>query len=393
MQIFKQTVVNSVLFVSLLFCLMACSTTGYADEPETTDIDTRIVALGDIHGDFDQMVAALRMAGLINKKNRWIGGATHLVQLGDIPDRGPDTRKAMDLLIKLQVEAKKSGGEVTSLIGNHEAMMMIGDLRYVHPGEYAAFKTRNSRAVRNAYYQQTVAHLTATLEPQELPVFDKDYKQAWEQKFPLGYVEHRQAWAPTGEYGKWVLSRPAAVKIGSTLFVHGGISPSFAKMSLSDINTRVRTALAEAPQIKENSIIEVEDGPLWDRGWVRRLQNEENTKVLNEVLEDFQVKRMVVAHTPLAPIIVPRFGGKVLMADVGLSAHYGGNSALLEIIGNEVYMILDQRKLAIPQREEDFEAYFDAAEKLVLEPQKITRYREAIKQAQIDDKAAKAAQN
>src|SRR6185295_5418060 len=86
-----------------------------------TGID-RVVAVGDVHGDHDQLVAVLRSAGLLDAQLKWSGGKAHLVQTGDILDRGPDSRKAMDLLMRLEVEARAAGGEVHCLIGNHEAM-------------------------------------------------------------------------------------------------------------------------------------------------------------------------------------------------------------------------------------------------------------------------------
>ena len=46
----------------------------------------RIVAVGDVHGDYDQMVKCLKANGVIDDSNKWIGGKTHLVQVGDILD-------------------------------------------------------------------------------------------------------------------------------------------------------------------------------------------------------------------------------------------------------------------------------------------------------------------
>jgi len=99
----------------------------------------RIVAVGDVHGDHAQFLKTLFAAKVIDKDARWVGGKTHLVQTGDLFDRGPDSRKAMDLLMKLEVEAKKTGGHVHCLAGNHEEMILRGDWRYVHPGEVQAF--------------------------------------------------------------------------------------------------------------------------------------------------------------------------------------------------------------------------------------------------------------
>ena len=116
---------------------------GTQDPGVWTNVE-RIVAIGDIHGDYDQLAAVLKSAGLIDDQGSWTGGKTHLVQVGDVLDRGPDSRKAMDLLMRIEKEAPEAGGYVHALIGNHEAMNVYGDLRYTSMGEYAAFQDENS---------------------------------------------------------------------------------------------------------------------------------------------------------------------------------------------------------------------------------------------------------
>ena len=379
---------HSILLILVVVGLAGCANPDSHAAPATqqpADTVQRVVALGDVHGDFDQLVRMLQMANVIDDRHRWTGGSTHVVQLGDIPDRGPDTRKAMDLLMKLQASARKSGGAVTVLIGNHEAMMMTGDLRYVHPGEYAAFKSRNSKALQDAYYRQTVERLQRVLPPEELPVFDDAYREQWETRFPQGYVEHRRAWAPDGKYGKWVLDRPAAVVVLDTLFVHGGISVNYADTAISEINNQVRTALAQGESLPPDTVVDDSLGPLWDRSWANQPQSTENAAQLDEVLKKLGVNTMVIAHTPVAPIIIPRFGGRVLLADVGLSAHYGSGSAYLEILDNKKYAVINGERLALPHSEAGIDAYLDAAEALVEDPAKIIRYRELLQQQKIED--------
>ena len=90
-------------------------------------------------------VKVLQSASLIDTKGDWAGGKTHLVQTGDVLDRGPDSKAVMDLLIKLEKQSAAAGGAVHCLIGNHEAMNVYGDLRYVSPGEYAAWEAGNPK--------------------------------------------------------------------------------------------------------------------------------------------------------------------------------------------------------------------------------------------------------
>ena len=370
------------LFVlSCTALLFACTATGKTLDAANDDTyRSRLVAIGDIHGDYQQFVKLLQTVGLVDKRNKWIGGDSRLVQLGDIPDRGPDTRKAMDLLMELEKSAAKAGGSVTALIGNHESMNMTDDLRYVHSGEYAAFKGRNSRKNRNAYYQATIAHLTTTLSKKDLPVFDKAHREQWNVKFPLGYVEHRRAWAPSGKYGKWVLSHPAVAVLDDTLFVHGGISAKYANMPVSEMNTRIRTELANSPRVLPDSVIDDVVGPLWHRSWTSLPEIAENESALDAVLAALGVRRMVVAHTPLLPIVLPRFGGKLVMVDVGLSAAYGGGFSALELVGGEAFAIIADGRVALPTESgvDAVLSYLTEAEEIVGPQVKITNYRELL---------------
>ncbi len=73
----------------------------------------RVVAVGDIHGDYEQYLAVLKSAGLVDDGGHWAGGKTHLVQTGDMLDRGPDSRPVLDSLIKLEQEAQSAGARST----------------------------------------------------------------------------------------------------------------------------------------------------------------------------------------------------------------------------------------------------------------------------------------
>ena len=177
----------------------------------------RIIAIGDLHGDYEQFVSVMRDARLIDAKGKWAGGKTHLVQTGDIPDRGPDSAKIIRDLKKINKQARRKGGYVHLLIGNHEAMNMIGDLRYVHPGEYLALTDRSSKRRQDQYYNDFLAYRRSVQGESELPVFDDEYRQSWERRYPLGFVEHRIAWRPDGKFGKWAIKHNTLIRINEIL--------------------------------------------------------------------------------------------------------------------------------------------------------------------------------
>jgi len=207
--------------LAALAALFLISAPAAAQTTAQWDGVSRIVAIGDLEGDFEKFTGMLRTAGLLDERNRWSGGQTHLVQLGDIPDRGPNSRMIMDLLMQLEPQAQRAGGRVHALIGNHEAMNVYGDLRYVHPGEYAAFATSRSARVRDRYYQQYVRALRRNPPAGGLPAFDAAYRAQWDAEHPLGWVEHREAWGPSGRYGRWITRHNAVIRINDTLFQSG----------------------------------------------------------------------------------------------------------------------------------------------------------------------------
>jgi Calcineurin-like phosphoesterase len=338
----------------LFFLFTGCAT---AKNPNS---ETRIIAIGDLHGDYNAFQQLLTQAGLIDHHGKWVGRDTILVQTGDVPDRGPDSLKIIKHLQKLQKQARRKKGRVVTLVGNHEAMNMIGDLRYVHPGEYKAFATRKSVELRERTYESNLHAIEAFYLHSDASLSTLAIKEKWFKDTPLGKVEHQTAWRPNGEVGRWIAGNPAVAIIGDSLFVHGGISQKYAPISVEDINSMTATAL-DARSIDPASIINDSSGPLWYRGNVRgpedgaapndanietepepnmdvitgaRLSQEEE---IDLVLGAYGVSRIVVGHTPSLQGVKASFGGKVIQIDTGISAYYGGAQSFLEIRNGILY--------------------------------------------------------
>lgn len=160
--------------------------------------------MGDLHGDYDAFLALMSQAGLIDAKGHWSGKQTIYVQLGDVVDRGPKSRDIIMHLQRLQKEASHDDGKVIVLIGNHEAMNMTNDLRYVPPEEFKNYVTRTSEAAREQVFQANKGKLEAEYRQENPQITDAEIKAKFQEKYPLGYVEQRLAWAPTGEIGRWI---------------------------------------------------------------------------------------------------------------------------------------------------------------------------------------------
>jgi hypothetical protein len=334
----------------------------------------RVVAFADVHGAYTELVTLLRETGIVDAQDHWAAGRSHVVSLGDLLDRGADSRKVMDLLMRLQGEATAAGGQLHVVLGNHEAMNLLGDLRYVHPGEYASFADVESAAERAA---RRKAWETAQ---------GAGSGAAFDQKFPPGFFGHRAALGPGGKYGQWLLSLPVAITVNDSLFMHAGPSSVLRGMSLPEVNLRYRTALTDylgladrleqaglvqpgdeyraRPKLArerlavqtaaaatsggaadnaltdavqrfeaaaDNDMLSV-DGPNWYRG--AALCNEvAETDVLLPLLRQFGVARLVVGHTPTRDLrAASRFDGRAVKLDAGMNrAAYKGRAAALFI--------------------------------------------------------------
>ncbi len=310
--------------IRLLACLVAAlalSVGAPARAQAAWDQVARVVVIGDLHGDYAKFHAMLNEADLIDARDAWSGGAAHLVQLGDVPDRGPDSRRILDLLIRLEPQARRAGGRLHALIGNHEAMNMDGDLRYTTPGEFAAFADAKSPGRRDAYYKRVVAAVKAAPPASGLPVFDAAYRARFDAEHPLGWVEHRLAWSPKGVYGRWILKHNAIIRIDDTLYLHGGLGPEFAGFSLEVINKAVLTALRHQPEQAggPDDVLWSEQGPLWYRGLAQNDEAAESAH-LATLLARHGVRRIVLGHTKRYAMINSRFDGAVILTDVAVRA-------------------------------------------------------------------------
>jgi hypothetical protein len=337
----QRAVLGAALALIALSGMMSAATAAPAARPQ------RIVAVGDLHGDYQAWLQIARAAGLIDANGHWTGGRTILVQLGDVTDRGPDSLKIIRSLQQLQAEAPRAGGRAVVVLGNHEAMNLLGDYRYTTPGEYAAFVDNRSIARRERVYlanRQQLEAAARTTNPNALP---SEVRQQWLARTPLGWVEHRAAWGPSGKLGRWAARNPAVVRIGDTLFVHGGLSAEYSKIPIEEINRRAAAAMTSGVD-DPKSILNDPLGPLWYRGLVGRDPDAEAARAaaprpspgfsdeLNTVLGNYGAKRLVIGHTPSLTGIAITSGGKLIRIDTGISRYYNGPLSWVEIIGDTV---------------------------------------------------------
>ena len=345
----------------------------------------RIVAIGDIHGADAAFVSILEKAKLINTNQEWIAENTIFVQTGDVLDRGPGSRKAMDLLMNLEKQAPKKNGKVIALLGNHEVMNIIGDLRYVSAEDYASYSDSDSAKRQDAAYKAYVDFLKQRNEKLGVqpPAFTNEMEQDWKQKHPPGFIEHREAFSKKGTYGQWLRKHDAIAVLDGNVFLHGGISPAVKELSFDQINRKVHHELNDfdgcrdylltqkaalpfftvdevvsaanqelqiqkqkrAEGIGENNILQKcvsleswlimhPDGPLWFRGFAI-WDDSEGSRNIQDLISKYKVTRFITAHT-VQPDgqIHSRFNGQIFLIDTGMlsgSFFPGGRASALEI--------------------------------------------------------------
>lgn len=245
---------------------------------EWTDV-TRIVAIGDLHGSYEKALRILKAAGLIDGDLRWSGGEEHLVITGDVLDRGTGGRELMDLLRRLQGESQAAGGYVHMLLGNHEAMNLMRDLRYVNPVAFQSFASEEKKPDRRAALK---SYLASRPKNANREVATNEF----EKKYPPGYFARQQSLNPDGEYGEWLLGLPAIVKVNDVIYMHGGLTEEIAEVGVDDTNRLVQSDLRRHLEsrgvLEKRGIVEP-----WmeyvDILWVRQQGKEQGDKLPKEL--------------------------------------------------------------------------------------------------------------
>jgi hypothetical protein len=228
----------------------------YAIDPDKYGKVNTLVALSDVHGQFDVLISLLRAHKVIDEHNRWALGEGHLVMTGDMFDRGHQINEVLWFMYGLDKQARDAGGMMHLLMGNHEQMVLQGDLRYV-----------------NARYQ-----LSSEL-------IGRSYDALYDQDT---------------EIGKWLRSKNTVAIVNDMLFMHGGISPEWLErgLTITQANDLYRKHIDdERADLKANPLLNFlffKGGPTWYRGYFK---DELSSAQIDALLQHFGVKHIVVGHT------------------------------------------------------------------------------------------------
>ncbi len=257
--------------------------------------DVPVFVMADTHGQYEIATQLLEKHGVIDAALKWQFGKGRLVVLGDVFDRGPYSSEILWLLYKLEAEAAAAGGRVYFVLGNHECMELLGDLRYVHPRYFETAKV-------------------------------------------LGAASYAELWGRDTLLGQWLRAKPAVLKLGRTLFVHGGLSARTVadKWSLADLNRTVRARL-DGEIGKDDAkwkFVYGTLGPLWYRGYFPDMPKlvQATPAEVERVRKFHGVDRIVVGHT-IVPHVVSLYAGKVIAVDVNME-----RDALGDAVGEGLLM-------------------------------------------------------
>ena len=265
----------------------------------------RIIAIGDLHGDWNLTLKILKIAKVIDNNNKWSGGETVVVQVGDQIDRcrpwasnqmcdmedvtlndEASDEKIMKFMTDLNEQARKDGGMVISLLGNHELLNSLGNMNYVS--------------------RKGLLEYGNTVES--------------------GKAERIKLFSPGNRIGNFMgCNRLSFVIIGSFIFVHGGLTNEIVnnlklknRNDLVKINRAVRKWLLTKGNLESkfkqwllslintdniNNILtgEVEGSIFWSRILGTMEMNKSMSscnKYLDKVLKIFKLSGMIIGHTP-----------------------------------------------------------------------------------------------
>ncbi len=279
--------------------------------PSTIDAQPRVVAIGDLHSDIGSTRKAFQLAGATDENDEWIGGELHVVQLGDMIGRSDDERQVLDYLFQTRERARAEGGAVHLLVGNHEVMGGRVDNQAIGLNPFPGYE-----------------------DVPNLDVCDSRLKY-----LPEPHKKRGAALMAGGPYAKRFAELATVLKLGETVFVHGGVVPRWAQYGIGQINADVSQWLfGNTPEPDASLGVDDGDRVMWTRQFSSSVEVDD-CAVLEQSLPILGAKRMIVAHT-VQSTITGYCDDKVWAVDVGMSRYYAGPIEVLEIVDDEVLTVL-----------------------------------------------------
>lgn len=289
----------------------------------------RLVAVGDLHGDFLALVRAMELAGVMDGDGRWVGGDCVVVQVGDVLDRGDSEIAIMRKLRALRKQARAAGGDVVCMNGNHEIMTVMGDFRYATPGAFEECRRYYKKRVT-----QDAKDGTGVVESLD---DEGDEEMA-------GVRARQMLFKPGGEIAMWLSQQPTVLVVDNgTVFAHAGIDLSHVEYGFEQINKEVSMWMQGKTKMPPKQVLD-SDGVVWTRDYGGRdagVQYEASAcRKLSTALDAAGAKRLVVGHTPQTTGVTNGCKGALWRIDVGASRGiYGHDVQVIEIVNGRTRVL------------------------------------------------------
>ncbi len=237
---------------------------------------SKIFAVSDLEGNFKTFRNILLSNKVIDESLNWSFGEGHLVLLGDFVDKGFFVTQTLWFIYKLEQEAEKAGGKVHYILGNHEINNLQG------------------------YYRSTA-------------------QKYWYVNNVLG-IKRNEFYNTESYLGRWLATKNVVEKIGSFVFVHGGLHPDFADhdLTLDQINQQVKSHYYTPYFNKKESdqtyhlLYSTKSAPSWYRGYFNKNLPQEN---IDRLLKKFDATQIIAGNTTLSKVS-SHYQGKIIGIDV-----------------------------------------------------------------------------
>ncbi len=282
-KLIKKSIINSEVISSTLD--INSYDTLYLPEKSTYNKVKKIIALSDIHGQYDLTIELLKNNKVIDKELNWNFGKGHLVIAGDIFDRGDKVNEVLWLVYKLEIQAKNDGGRVHFILGNHEFMVLQKDLRYIHEKYKVSSK-----------------------------LIGLEYDQLYGNKTVLG---------------RWLRSKPSIIKINNNVFTHGGVSEEFLinrGVDFEKINLMMRYYIDTPFEEMNSSIYNLYNGEkslIWYRDYFKEYGEDLTDADISKILKMLNTKHIVVGHCSYDQV-VQLYNNKIFGVDSSIkNGKYG----------------------------------------------------------------------
>lgn len=262
---------------------VACASDGKCVYPDDgipwkfqTSPQQTVLAIGDLHGDLHSLHSILDYYGITPHEEHPQTRPSHvLVQVGDIVDRGPDSKKILDYFMTHDSVAKSSHGilksQTITLLGNHEVDLLKGRLYGLSGKDIAGFRAAHIARMKGG---------DSELSDEEILV---------------------QTFLRPGPYANWIARQNAIIQVDQKFYVHASLPKDLIRFSPAEINSTIRKWLqyrigaGPRPDSRTEWVFGIE-GPFNNV----KMQLGADQDYLDELFRMYQVNQVVVGHIPYA---------------------------------------------------------------------------------------------